>query len=83
MQSIRIEKEFYEIRDQFSSAKAEINVMNDELSEASGLYKQVVNLKKKIAELGSDLEITRIERDMFKAELEGLRPGQQGIQKRG
>jgi len=83
MQSINIEKEFYDIRDQFSSAKAEMLVLDHELAEATKLYKEVFNLKRRIAELESELEITKLDRDMFKEDIQHLRNSQEEIQRRG
>jgi hypothetical protein len=73
IQNIKIEKEFYELRDQFKSTALALEDTTNQLSEASELYKKLNDCNSKIAALESNLEIALLDNQFLKEELEELR----------
>jgi chromosome segregation ATPase len=57
---------------ELSSVKANNDILNSELDEAVGLYKKVTALKKELAEVKSNAEMTEIENKHLKEEVEEL-----------
>ncbi len=72
IQSLEIEKEFYNIRDKYESARAAITDLDNELAETSSMYKQLAASIARVAELESSLEIALLENDDLKEKLEIL-----------
>ena len=73
MQSIEMETELYNIRDQYASTKAALSDANNEMDKMASLYKEVAILTKKIAGLESNIEIMTMENGFLKEELEDYR----------
>ena len=73
MQSFQLEKEYYEIREQYNSTKLALADINNQVAEASALYKEVADLKRKVAELESNLEIASLDNEFLKEELDKFR----------
>ena len=73
IQNIKIEKEFYELRDQFKSTTLALEDTTNQLSEAIELYKKLNDCHSKIAALQSNLEIALLDNQFLKEELEELR----------
>ncbi len=73
IQSIQMEKDFYNIRDKYESSKAALQDLDNELAETSGMYRQLSECMSRIAELESNLEIAQLENQYMKEELEELR----------
>ncbi len=72
IQSLDMEKEFYNIRDKYESARAAITDLDNELAETSSMYRQLAASIAKIAELESSLAIVLLENDDLKEKLESL-----------
>ena len=73
MQSINMETEFYNIKDQFESTKAALMDVQSEMDTVASLYKQIAELSTRVAELESSHEIASMENGFLKEELEELR----------
>lgn len=73
MQSINMETEFYNIKDQFESTKAALLDVQSEMDTVASLYKQIAELTTRVAELESSHEITSMENGFLKEELDELR----------
>lgn len=73
IQSISMEKDYYDIRTKFASANAALTDINIQLSDASQIYKELANAKSKIAELESRLEIAEEEKEYLRYELDKLK----------
>ncbi len=69
LDSIKIEKSYYEIREEFDSNKIALNDLNNQLKEALNIYKEVTILKSKISELESSLEIALLDNHFLKDDL--------------
>ncbi len=76
-QSIRMETAFYNMQDEFASTKAALADINNELAQSASLYRQVADLKARIAELESNLEIAALENTFMKEELDNSRREQE------
>lgn len=74
--AIQIEKSYYEIKEEFTSTKTALHDINEQMNEAATIYQQVVLLKKKVAELESNLEITTLDNQFLKEELHKYRNSQ-------
>lgn len=72
IQSLDMEKEFYNIRDKYESARTAISDLDNELAETSSLYRQLAASISRVAELESSLEIALMENDRLKEKLEKL-----------
>jgi hypothetical protein len=70
IQSISMEKEYYDIKSQLASTSAALNDINGQLSDAMHIYKELAAANARIAELESTLEIAAEEKDLLKYELE-------------
>lgn len=70
IQSLEMEKEFYNIKDKYSSARAAINDLDNEIAESSSMYRQLAASISRVAELESSLEITLLENERLKQKLE-------------
>ena len=73
MQSINMETEFYNIKDQFESTKAALMDVQSEMDTVASLYKQIAELTTRVAELESSHEIASMENGFLKEELDELR----------
>lgn len=73
LQSIEMETQLYNLKDQYDSAKAAITDLNSEMDKMGSLHKEVVTLKAKITELESNLEIATMENGFLKEELDKYR----------
>ncbi len=73
VQSINMETEFYNIKDQFESTKAALMDVQSEMDTVASLYKQIAELTTRVAELESSHEIASMENGFLKEELEELR----------
>ena len=67
--SMKAEKSYYEIREEFKSNKLALNDLNQQMNEAVALYHQITDLKNKITSLQSDLEISNLDNKFLKEEL--------------
>ncbi|MEP7163264.1 MAG: hypothetical protein ABI741_01145 [Ferruginibacter sp.] len=72
IQSLDVEKEFYNIRDKYESARAAITDLDNELAETSSMYRQLAASIARVAELESSLEIALMENDHLKQKIESL-----------
>ena len=72
VQSLEIEKEFYNIKEKYQSARAAINDLDNELAETAIMYRQLAASNARVAELESSLEIALLENDDIKEKLEKL-----------
>lgn len=72
IQSLDMEKEFYNIRDKYESARTAITDLDNELAETGSLYRQLAASMSRVAELESSLEIALMENDRLKEKLEKL-----------
>lgn len=79
IQSIRIEKKFYSLQEQFNSTIIALDETNAQLNEAVALYKKVTDLKAKVTELESNLEIAQLDNHFLKEELEQFRSVEKNI----
>lgn len=73
LESMRLEKEYYTIRDQYQSASTALQDIKLQLGEASLIYKQLFDANKKIAELESKLDIATEENELLKYEIQKLK----------
>lgn len=69
IQSLKMEKEYYDIRDRFNSTKTALADINSQMAEAVALYREVAELKSKLAEMESNLEIAALDNRFLKEEL--------------
>ncbi len=69
LESMRLEKEYYNIRDQYQSSTTALNDIKLQLGEASLLYKQLHDAHKKIGELESKLDISSEENELLQYEI--------------
>ena len=70
VQSLEIEKEFYTIKNKYQSARAAITDFDNELAETSSMYRQLATSIARVAELESSLEMTLLENQCLKGQLE-------------
>ncbi len=68
LNSLQIEKEYYDIKDKLQSNTVALLDTQQELKAASELYKELAGAKAKIAELTSTLEIQKEEIELLKYE---------------
>ena len=73
LQSIEMETELYNIKDQFASTKAALTDANYEMDKMISANKEIAILKKRITELESNLEIASLENGFLKEELNNYR----------
>lgn len=72
VQSIEMEKSFYDIRDKYESSRAAVRDMDAELGDAMMMYKELGDANSKIAELESMLEIMQMENENLKLDIKDL-----------
>ena len=72
IESLEMEKEFYNIRDKYESARAAITDLDNELAETTSMYRQLAASIARVAELESSLEIALMEKEDLKEKLEKL-----------
>jgi chromosome segregation ATPase len=72
-QNIKIETEYYKIKEDLNSTKTALEDINHQMSEAVLLYKQVADLKSKITELESNLEIAELDKQFLKEEIDEIK----------
>jgi hypothetical protein len=82
LQSIEMETQLYNMRDQFASTKAALADLNNEMSNLASVHKDVAILKARITELESNLEIAALENGFLKEELDKYR-GEEEVKKAG
>lgn len=80
IQSINMEKDYYDIKSRFASASAALSDINNELSDAAHIYKELANANARIAELESTLEIAAEEKELLKYELEKVKKQNEKLQ---
>lgn len=73
LEGIRMEKEFYSIRDKYNSLQAELADLQQEASSIRNLNQQISTLKTRVAELESALELIELDKGFLKEELDALR----------
>ncbi|MEO6668559.1 MAG: hypothetical protein ABIN36_03715 [Ferruginibacter sp.] len=73
LQSIQMETELYNIRDELASSKAALADINNEIEIIPSMYKELAVLKTQVAELVSKLEIADLENGFLKEEVEKFR----------
>jgi len=73
IQSIAIEKEYYSLQEQLKSSLIALEDTNNQLSDAVGMYKNLKDMKNKIASLESSLEIAQLDNQFLKEELEEIK----------
>lgn len=72
IQSLDIEKEFYSIKDKYESARAAITDLDNELADTATMYRQLSASIARVAELESSLEMSLMENDHLKQQIEKL-----------
>lgn len=72
IQSLDMEKEFYNIRDKYESARVAIADLDNELAETTSMYRQLSASIARVAELESSLAIAIMENDQLKEKIEKL-----------
>lgn len=70
---IQMEKEYYSIRDSLNSARAEISQLQSEVLETRRLNQLVAELRTRIADLESRLDLADMDQGFLKEELQELR----------
>lgn len=73
LQSIQMETELYNIRDELASSKAALADINNEIDIIPSMYKELAMRKTQVAELVSKLEIADLENGFLKEEVEKFR----------
>lgn len=76
--AINAEKRQLELLDKSASMKVEIEVLQNELMEATVFQEKIKYLESRLAELSSRLEIAEFDRDALRLELKELRSGEGG-----
>ena len=69
IQSISMEKDYYDIKSRFASASAALDDINGQLAEAAHIYKELAKANQRIAELESNLEIASEEKELQQYEI--------------
>ena len=73
LEGIRMEKEYYDIRDRLGSARAEITQLQQETMETKKLNQVIAQLKTRVAELESQLDLVEMDQGFLREELAELR----------
>lgn len=81
LDGIRMEKEFYTIREKLESARAELSDMQYEVSDMKHLNSELARLKTRIAELESNLDLLELDNSFMKEELAELRQLKEDLEK--
>lgn len=80
LQSIQIEKAYYNTRKELASVTAAFTDVDSKLDEVTNVYKELENAKRKIAELESMNDIAREEKEYLQYELEKVKKQNQRFQ---
>lgn len=72
VESVRIEKEYFEIKEKYESSKAANRDLDSELAETAGMYLKLAASNGKVAELESSLEIAMMENKLLREKMEEL-----------
>ena len=80
IQSIHLEKEYYNTRKELVSVTAAFTDLDAKLDEAGNVYKDLENAKRKIAELESFNDISKEEKDFLTYEIEKLKKQNKRLQ---
>ena len=81
LESIRMEKEYYGIKEQFTSTSTALSDLNQQLQDAVTIYKQLADSNRKIAELESRLDIATEEKDLLNYEMSKLQRNYEQLKK--
>lgn len=73
LQGIRMEKEYYNLREKLDSSIAQIEDISQQLDETANIFKELRDSKKKITELQSSLDIAHEEKELLQYELQKLK----------
>ncbi|HRO97078.1 MAG TPA: hypothetical protein PLY79_08450 [Ferruginibacter sp.] len=73
LQGIRMEKEYYNLREKLDSSIAQIEDISQQLDETANIFKELRDAKKKITELQSNLDIAHEEKELLQYELQKLK----------
>lgn len=80
IQSLNMEKEYYDIKSRFASTSAALIDINSQLSEAAHVYKELAKANTRIAELESSVEIIEEEKEHLAYELVRLKKQNERLQ---
>lgn len=69
LESIGKETAYYNLKEEFASTQAALKDFHQQMDEVSALYKQVADLKSKVASLESQLDIAMLENGFLKDDL--------------
>ncbi len=75
LESIETEKAYFTIREEFESAKNAITDLQLQMKDAAYLYKENIDLKSKIAELESNLELALLDNQFLKEDIQNASIG--------
>ena len=81
LESIRMEREYYNIKEQFTSTSTALSDLNNQLQDAVTIYKQLADANRRNAELESKLDIAAEEKDLLNYELAKLKRNYEQLQK--
>ena len=73
LQGIRMEKEYYNLREKLDSSIAQIEDISQQLDETANIFKELRDAKKKITELQSNLDIAHEEKELLQYELRKIK----------
>lgn len=65
LDSIKMEKAYYDIHKKFESSTAQINDITEQLDETATVFKELRDTKKKLAAMQSELDILNEEKDLL------------------
>ncbi len=80
IQSVQIEKAYYTTKQELASVSAAFNDVDSKFAEASNVYKELEDAKRKIAELESLNDIFKEEKEFLAYELEKLKKQNKRLQ---
>ncbi|MBU3713414.1 MAG: hypothetical protein FGM46_00530 [Ferruginibacter sp.] len=69
IQSIAIEKSYYEIKEKYLSTQTALEDAYHDLNDLSKLYKEISEMKKRLTEVESKLELTLLDNTFLKEQL--------------
>lgn len=73
LQSLEMETQLYNMKDELTSTKTALTDINHEMDKMSSMYKEIAILKARVAELESNQEISVLENGFLKEEVEKYR----------
>jgi chromosome segregation ATPase len=76
LQGIRMEKEYYTLKEKLDSSIAQIDDITQQLDETANTFKELRDAKKKITELQSQLDIAQEEKELLQYELDKIKKQQ-------